>query len=124
MSYCRWSSDNWQSDVYAYESERGFEVHVASGRYVGDIPPLLPWTESGHDAWFERYQEQMAVVGELATEPIGGELDGQSFLYATLEECREGLLGIRGAGYHVPDYVFDMLQEEIAATAVTEETDG
>ncbi len=28
MSYCRWSSDNMKSDVYAYESYEGYTVHM------------------------------------------------------------------------------------------------
>lgn len=38
MSYCRFSSDNWGSDVYAYESGDGVAVHVAASKYVGDVP--------------------------------------------------------------------------------------
>lgn len=124
MSYCRWSSDNWLSDVYAYESARGFEVHLATNRYVGEIPPLLPWSEENPDAWFRRYQEQMAVVTRLPKEPIGGPFDGQTFVYATLDEFYDGLLDIMKEGYHVPDFVFDMLEDEIATAVTGDSSDG
>jgi len=33
MSYCRWSSNNFNCDLYCYHSDWGFETHVAGGRY-------------------------------------------------------------------------------------------
>jgi hypothetical protein len=41
MSYCRFSTDNFNSDVYVYESEQGYVVHIAENRYVFDRS-LLP----------------------------------------------------------------------------------
>lgn len=50
MSYCRWSSDNYRCDVYALESDLGYEINVAVGRYPEPIPEvdysLLNGTES------------------------------------------------------------------------------
>jgi hypothetical protein len=40
MSFCRMSDDNWKSDVYAYEDDGGFVVHVAAKRLVGEIPEV------------------------------------------------------------------------------------
>lgn len=37
MSFCRFSDDNFKSDVYAYESAEGFELHVAGNRVVAHI---------------------------------------------------------------------------------------
>ena len=31
MSYCRWSCDGFKSDVYVYESDAGYEIHVKGG---------------------------------------------------------------------------------------------
>ena len=45
MSICRFSSDNWKSDVYIYESECGIELHIASSRIISDIPKLPPLSE-------------------------------------------------------------------------------
>lgn len=39
MSYCRWSSDNWNCDVYVYESVYGgWQTHVAGRRRM--FPPI------------------------------------------------------------------------------------
>jgi hypothetical protein len=42
MSYCRWSSDNWKSDVYVYEGDVGYVIHVASRRRARSPIPTLP----------------------------------------------------------------------------------
>ncbi len=34
MSYCRWSSDGYSSDVYVYEGEHGYVCHVAARKIV------------------------------------------------------------------------------------------
>lgn len=112
MSYCRFSSDNWKSDVYVYEAEAGFTVHVALSRFVGDIPPLLPWSEKNHDAWVKSYEEQMEVVSRLPTQHIGGPFDGKTFIYRNLAELRIGLRGLQAAGYHIPEFVFEMIDED------------
>ena len=112
MSYCRFSSDNWESDVYVYASQWGYECHVASNRLTADIPPLFVWDEVSQDEWFTRYTEHIEAVRLSERVPIGGTYDGQSFTYDTLEELREGLRGIQGAGYHVPEYVFERIEEE------------
>jgi hypothetical protein len=43
MSYCRWSSDNWMSDVYVYEDvSGGWTTHVAGRRRpFGPVPDLM-----------------------------------------------------------------------------------
>lgn len=115
MSYCRWSSDNWKSDVYVYEAKEGFIIHVAGARYVGNIPPLLGWNDATQDEYFARYKEQMDFVKQAVTVDIGGEFDGVDFTLATLEELRDKLREIAAAGYHVPEYVFETITEEIGA---------
>ena len=41
MSYCRWSSDRWQSDVYCYSDViGGYTTHVARSRREGHAPEI------------------------------------------------------------------------------------
>ena len=42
MSYCRWSSMDYDCDLYIYESESGFEIHVARRRPDIDRSKLPP----------------------------------------------------------------------------------
>src|SRR5687767_6611694 len=39
MSYCRWSTDDFQCDLYCYEDvSGGFTTHVAGRRKIWDAP--------------------------------------------------------------------------------------
>lgn len=117
MSYCRFSSDNWKSDVYVYESDEGYQIHVADNRIVGDAPPLLDVFGAGFAA---RYREQMEFVNQAERVKINGVFDGADFTLATLAELRDKLRELTAAGYHVPEYVFETIAEEIAAPEIGE----
>ncbi len=110
MSYCRFSSDNWKSDVYCYESDHGFETHVASNRIVGTIPRLKSIDDDG---FMQAYRAQMAFLDKAEKKSIGLDFDGESYTDKTLVECKSRLLQLRESGYHVPDYVFEMIDEEL-----------
>jgi len=119
MSFCRFSDDNFKSDVYAYESADGFELHVASNRVVGDIPAVprigdIPYIEPGE--FFRAHQAQHAFLETAERAPIGGPRDGESFCYATLRELYDGLLQLRADGYHVPQFTLEEIQEELEET--------
>lgn len=44
MSYCRFSSDNWMSDVYVYPHVDGcYVIHVTAKRLLFPPIPSLPW---------------------------------------------------------------------------------
>ena len=80
MSYCRFSSDNYACDVYVYEScYGGFDVHVASSRYVGDIPKLPEYSPETAKEYFHAMNEQTQIVCNLEMEHIGGKYDGEKF---------------------------------------------
>lgn len=89
MSYCRWSSDNFECDLYCYSDVNGgYTTHVAGRRRQGD---------------------------ELVA--IGLPHDGKTFNDATLEEFKERLLSLRAAGYSFPNYVLETVDAEIAEEA-------
>jgi len=84
MAYCRWSSDNFQSDVYVYEDIDGTWItHVAGSRIVGE-------------------------VREKITLPHAGE----TFSDAGPGEAAETLLRLRSLGYYVPVYAIEALRDE------------
>ena len=115
MSFVRFSSDNWTSDVYAFESDDGFEVYVAGARLSAPVPPLLEWGEETELYW-QRYEEQMRAVAETERVSIDGPHDGAHFVYASLAEMRAGLVMLQEAGYHVPAFVFESIDEELNET--------
>ncbi len=115
MSYCRWSSDNWQCDLYCYEAYDGIVIHVASNRVDIKLPELPEWTEESSDEWFKVHQEQMKLLDDCKRVDIGLEYDGESFVRLDLEEFRDKLIELREIGYIFPDYVLDGVREEIEA---------
>lgn len=100
MAYCRFSSDDWLSDVYTYETEYGFVTHVAATRYVG--VENVPAAYGERVEWLERAE---------AVE-IGLPHDGKTFCDNTPDECAQRLLWLRADGYHVPQDAVDRLQAE------------
>lgn len=116
MSYCRFSSDNWSSDVYCYADVRGgFTTHVASSRYVGNIPKVPEFRNK--DTIGERFaahRAQMEFIKTAQLVPIGGPFDGETYSDATLEDLKARLLNLREAGYIVPQSAIDLIDEEMS----------
>ena len=113
MSYCRWSSDDWKCDIYAYESAKGYQIHVAGNRIQGDIPGTLNITESNVEEWVTAHNKQMDFIKTAERKPIGLPNDGESYLCETLEDFRNKLTELKETGYHIPKDVFDAIKSEI-----------
>lgn len=112
MSYCRWSSDDFQCDVYVYEDVYdGWATHVANFRrqYLSSLPPKLP-----NDAKFLAFVERQRTVmnAPYTMAPIGLPYDGESFYDPTPGDCAQRLRELKALGYSVPDYVIHELEEE------------
>lgn len=118
MSYCRWSSDNFKSDVYTYACIDGsWTTHVAGKRRVGlDTLPPNPYTREALERpdWKEMYKAYHDRLGELDVVDIGLPHDGETFRDASPQECANTLRMLRAVGYHVPDGVIEELDEEDA----------
>lgn len=114
MSYCRFSSDNWKSDVYVYESSGGFVTVVAGNRLVGDVPPLLPIKHENTDEWLAAYRAQRNFMETAEHAPIELPHAGEGFTDYTAADCVARLLQLRALGYHVPQCAIDSLCEEAA----------
>lgn len=120
MSYCRWSTDDFQCDVYAYESvDGGFVVHVAGMRIVF-AEPLPPdsdtqWTDPASIAAFlQRHQMVVEIVDRSERVPIGLPCDGDTFREPDASACADRLEQLRSMGYLVPQFAIDALREEAA----------
>lgn len=109
MSYCRWSSNDFKCDIYCYESETGYEVHVATKRVVGNIT-AIDW--SSHEAMFKTYKEQMEFLETSQKENIGLPYDCQSFSFNEAGEAATLLEYLKGLGYNVPQDAIDALWED------------
>lgn len=110
MSYCRFSSDNFKCDVYAYEYEQGcYKIHVASNRIVGDAPPH---DFSSPEKFLQQEKLRREFFDNCTREPIGLPHDGEDFDCTGLDELEQTLKMLKDAGYIVPDWVFETIDEE------------
>lgn len=125
MSYCRWSSDDWQCDVYVYEHVGGWwQTHVAGRkRRLRDgvaFPPEVHYTGDNLDAWYARDRAVLEMIGDANEgvlwdwEDLPELPDDGNFRDATPGECADRLEWLRGLGYRVPQYAIDELREEAA----------
>ncbi len=116
MSYCRFSSHDFQCDVYVYQSAEGWTTHVAGNRLVGDTPiPHIDFEQGfATEAFGEQVTAQMTWIKTARRVPIGLPMDGAMFIDATPGACAEKLENLQALGYRVPQIVIDDLRCEAA----------
>ena len=113
MSYCRFSSDDWQSDIYCYEHVDGFiAIHVAGSRHIiEDMPPPIDY-ESDKKGWIERQLKISDSLDSSKMEPIGLPHDGESYSLKTHQEAADKLKELKKIGYNVPEYAIEALETD------------
>jgi hypothetical protein len=114
MSYCRWSTDDFQCDLYCFEHvDRYFQTYVAGRRlvYKEPLPPEVSFEDT--EAWIERHTKIMEMVSEGEHIPIGLPYDGEEFRDSTLEKMLNRIKELKKIGYIVPDFVIENIEEEI-----------
>ena len=99
MSYCRFSSENFQSDLYCYATAEGYVTNVATHR-LKEAPPR----------GIKARAEYFANAAEWA--PIGLAHDGEHYLDNSLVEMITRIQGLAELGYHVPAGLIESLQGE------------
>lgn len=120
MSYARFSSDDFRSDVYVYESEEGFIIHVASKRanitdaQYATLPPdpagLL--TDEDIRAFLRRNQALSQLLEDAGHTPIDHDLAGETFVLETPGDTADRLEELLKEGFVVPPGTMTALQEE------------
>ncbi len=120
MSYCRFSSDDFQCDVYVYHDCGGWwQIHVATRRHVPKEPFPADVDRDDPD-WIKhdvaRHVEVCRIIGECDDfKTIGLPYDGWSYQEDTPGDCADRLEVLREAGYNVPQYAIDDLRTEVEA---------
>lgn len=113
MSYCRWSSDDFQCDVYVYESIDGTWItHVASNRPVINREGLPPIIDGDFLSYHTRSEEVMKRLHACERVDIGLPHDGKTFCDETAKDCADTLAMLKEMGYNVPQRVIEELNEE------------
>lgn len=127
MSYARWSSDNYQCDVYVWHDIAGtWRTEVAARRPIFDVdlpPPVdqpigeahSPERRAWANAWTTRERQVRDLLGDSddwtfreLDEPDGG----RSYEHATPGECADNLERLRDAGFNVPQSAINSLRDE------------
>lgn len=113
MSYCRFSSDNWKSDVYCYESEMGIVINVAGSKIDG-IPEIPSWGIVSAEEYMEAMKVQSDYMDkhQSARREIGLPYDGQYFLCGSYQQAYEKLVELKEVGYYVPEYAITNMKED------------
>jgi hypothetical protein len=117
MSYCRFSSNDYQCDVYVFASANGYTTHVAASRVVfaRPLPPPVVFSEANIDAWVGREFEVNSIVEISGRKPLTLPLAGRSFDDESASVCADRLEKLRSLGYRVPQHAIDSLREDAAA---------
>lgn len=89
MSYCRWSSMDFKCDLYCYESDFGYETHVATNRVVDDLTPI---DFSSSKAFLETSNKQIEELQTVKVKMLNLPYDGQDFIDTTLEDFKARLI--------------------------------
>ena len=124
MSYCRFSTDDYQCDVYAYDDcMGGITIHVAGSRYIyaEPLPPHVPFSTENLDAWMERHNKVMAMVEAAGREKIKAKHAGESFYGLDQDSAVALMEELKSLGYKFPDDVVDAMQEEVEDEATSKE---
>jgi hypothetical protein len=80
MSLCRWSSNNFMCDIYCYESESGYVIHVATNRHVKPSPKMPDYTKKVSKAEMAKYQKAYRKWADnTISKPIGLPCDGETY---------------------------------------------
>lgn len=119
MSYCRWSSDNWQCDVYAYEADYGIVVDVAQRHRMFD--PVYPYpldslyetlTNQGMEAAQTLMDRQQLAVDHSHWIPLNPRYAGKNYYNLTKYEAANLLKTMKENGIHIPNSAIETLNQE------------
>ena len=118
MSYCRWSSDNWNCDLYCYaDCSGGFTTWIAEMRHK-NVPKLPAFGSVPDNEYWKLHDEQMYFLDTAELKPIGLKYDGERFNDPDLVSFLNRVLHLRKVGYNVPEYVIDRIKKEMGDLAV------
>ena len=120
MSFCRFSTDNYRCDLYAYESAHGFELHVAAQRVHWD-PPQSPLSLEAlnlpHEEWLALYARYHDALREAPRSSIIHPDAGGHHLLGSLQQLRDKIEQLISEGLHAPDWLLPELDELILEDA-------
>ena len=118
MSYCRFSTDDFQCDLYIYECVTDqWMIHVAGRKVVYKEPLPEPVkldaeSESSWQAWFDRKKKVDEIRKRSELVAIGLPYDGQTIAVDSPGECADAVEMLLSLGYRAPTHIVDELRKE------------
>jgi len=120
MSYCRWSTDNFNCDIYAYESDAGYEIHVANNRrrlwyriFLWLTDKRIPIKLANKIIYYRSQRFDLYFLpNRIKYKLIKLACAGESYT-CNLEEFREKMIELRNLGYKFPNYVLGEINYEL-----------
>jgi hypothetical protein len=117
MSYCRWSDLNHTCDVYAYQAEDGFQIHLSSMRRMGPHP-YVPWIEAineeiSTEELHHVYSKYLASISDAALVDNGLLDEPVSYSFLKIKDFYNQLLELKDQGFNFPDEVIEEVKYEM-----------
>ena len=116
MSFCRFSSDDFQCDFYAYESNSGYELYVAARRAEWD-PPLSPFTPEAiqlpFSEWKQAHEDYFKKLREAPRLEIRHPAAGSHQIFPSLQALRDRIAELASEGLRAPEWLIPELDAEI-----------
>ena len=116
MSFCRFSSEDFKCDFYAYESVDGYHLHVAGNRHDRELPQS-PYSRESPDLPKEEYNRASREYHEalMSAPRISIDLEGagEHHVFGTLRELRESIAEHVQRGFRAPEWLLPSLDEQM-----------
>ena len=113
MSYCRWSCDDFKSDIYAWADCSGcYVVCVATKRLIFKDPLPPPHEPGNTKAWIERNKKVTDMVDGAERNNIGLPFDGMEYREPDLDALIARLKMLKEVGYNVPPWAIESAEQE------------
>lgn len=115
MSYCRFSSDDFQCDAYCYENcFGGWTIHVSAYRvaFREPLPTKVEMTAETLEEWWARHKRVQEILDASPRERIRLPGAGETFYESSPGAAADRLESLRAAGFRVPQSAIDALRAE------------
>ena len=118
MAYCRFSTDDFRCDFYAYEDAGGgYTLHVAGSRLRWEPPAASPYDPRCWQLPAEEFnrisREYHAALAAADREPIGLDGAGDTQRFETLREMCDRIRELLELGFRAPDWLVPRMEEEM-----------
>lgn len=117
MSYCRWSTDDYQCDLYVYDHYDGYiSINVAGRRRVPSkpLPPKIPLTKDNVDAYLARdkYIRENCYPEDCEWVNVPEKWAGKSFCIYDHEEAAQLVMQMMQDGVVCPKELPQWLRDQ------------